>query len=157
MAGDSGRDRGRRDPTRATGARVVLRVRAHPLMDERAWSGNTSQHLLDPTAHAHAARLRLLRVAGGVAPRVSGRGGCAWRSCWKRGGALSRKRIRRRALRENTMALGYEGDTVFQLLGDILACASASCWRRQLGGDAPSPSCPDRSRAAHPDPRQLLG
>ena len=35
--------------------------------------------------------------------------------------------------RENTMALGYQGDTVFNSLGDILACALGFLLARQLG------------------------
>jgi hypothetical protein len=38
-----------------------------------------------------------------------------------------------RRYRENTMALGYEGDTIFNSLGDILACALGFLLARRLG------------------------
>ncbi len=101
-----------------------------------AWSGNTSQHLFDPYSFTHLLHgfvfCGLLAWWGG--PRVSWQ----WRlwlavvaeACWE---IFENTEFVVRRYRENTMALGYAGDTVLNSLGDILACALGFLLARQLG------------------------
>lgn len=100
-----------------------------------AWSANTSQHLFDPYSFTHLLHGFVfcgLLVWG--APRV------AWP--WRLACAVAAEALWElfentefvvRRYRENTMALGYEGDTIFNSLGDILACALGFLIARQLG------------------------
>lgn len=100
-----------------------------------AWSGNTSQHLFDPYSFTHV--LHGVVFCGLLAwglPRVSWQ----WKLClavalealWE---LFENTEFVVRRYRENTMALGYEGDTVFNSFGDILACAAGFLIARQLG------------------------
>ncbi|MDX6271298.1 MAG: hypothetical protein QOD28_2521 [Acidobacteriota bacterium] len=100
-----------------------------------AWSGNTSQHLLDPYSFTHMLHgFVFCGLLAWVAPRLSWQ----WRlwlavvaeAAWE---IFENTEFVVRRYRENTMALGYEGDTVFNSLGDILACALGFLLARQLG------------------------
>ena len=101
-----------------------------------AWSGNTSQHLLDPYSFTHMLHGFVFcgLLAWGFGARVS----WEWKLClavliealWE---LFENTEFVVNRYRENTMALGYEGDTVFNSLGDILACALGFLIARQLG------------------------
>ena len=100
-----------------------------------AWSGNTSQHLFDPYSFTHVLHGFVFcgLLAWGL-PRAPWQ----WKLClalalealWE---LIENTEFVVRRYRENTMALGYEGDTVFNSLGDILACALGFLLARQLG------------------------
>ena len=100
-----------------------------------AWSSDTSQHLFDPYSFTHVLHgiifCGLLALA---APRVAP----AWRLClavlaeavWE---VVENTDAVIRRYREATAALGYEGDTVVNSLGDIAACAIGFLIARRLG------------------------
>ena len=100
-----------------------------------AWSQETSQQFLDPYSLTHVLHgflfCWLLALA---APRLSS----AWRfaaavaaeALWE---VLENTDFVIRRYREATAALGYEGDTVVNSLGDILACALGFLLARRLG------------------------
>jgi hypothetical protein len=100
-----------------------------------AWSENTSQHLLDPYSFTHMLHgFVFCGLLAWGASRVS----WSWRlslavaaeALWE---ILENTEFVVRRYRENTMALGYQGDTVFNSLGDILACALGFLLARRLG------------------------
>ncbi len=106
------------------------------LWTSEAWSENTSQHLLDPYSFTHMLHGFVFcgLLAWGAAARLS------WP--WRLGFAVVAEALWEifentefvvNRYRENTMALGYQGDTVFNSLGDILACALGFLLARQLG------------------------
>ena len=100
-----------------------------------AWSADTSQHLFDPYSFTHVlhglAFCGLLYLA---APRLAP----AWRLClavaaesaWE---VVENTEFVVNRYREATAALGYEGDTVVNSLGDIAACAAGFVVARRLG------------------------
>lgn len=100
-----------------------------------AWSAETSQQLFDPYTFTHV--LHGLAFCGLLAlllPRV--------RRHWRFALAVTAEAIWEvientdfviRRYREATAALGYTGDTVFNSLGDIAACAVGFLVARRLG------------------------
>ncbi|HKP71309.1 MAG TPA: DUF2585 family protein [Pyrinomonadaceae bacterium] len=105
------------------------------LWTREAWGSNTSQQLLDPYSFTHMLHGFVFcgLLAWGL-PRLS----VAWRlwfavsaeALWE---LFENTEFVTRRYREGTMALGYQGDTVFNSLGDILACALGFLLARQLG------------------------
>jgi hypothetical protein len=105
------------------------------LWTSEAWSANTSQHLSDPYSFTHVLHGFVFcgLLAWGAA-RLS----WPWRlwlalvaeAAWE---IAENTEFVVRRYRENTMALGYEGDTIFNSLGDILACALGFLLARRLG------------------------
>ncbi|MCA1616511.1 MAG: DUF2585 domain-containing protein [Acidobacteria bacterium] len=100
-----------------------------------AWSSNTSQHLFDPYSFTHVLHgVAFCGVLAVVAPRLAP----ARRLClavfaealWEI--AENTDAVIRR-YREATAALGYDGDTVINSLGDIAACALGFLVARRLG------------------------
>ena len=105
------------------------------LWTSEAWSANTSQHLLDPYSFTHMLHgFVFCGLLAWCAPRLSWQ----WKLClavaaeavWE---ILENTEFVVGRYRENTMALGYEGDTIFNSLGDTLACALGFLLARQLG------------------------
>ena len=104
------------------------------------WSGdvcsaNNSQHFLDPYSFTHLlhgfAFCALLTL---LLPKLHVR----WRLClalfleavWE---VLENSEFVIQRFREATAALGYQGDTVINSLGDIVACAAGFLLARRLG------------------------
>jgi hypothetical protein len=100
-----------------------------------AWSQETSQQFLDPYSLTHVLHgflfCWLLTLA---APRLS--------SSWRFVAALAAEALWEvventdfvvRRYREATAALGYEGDTVVNSLGDVVACGLGYAVARRLG------------------------
>ncbi|HZH91305.1 MAG TPA: DUF2585 family protein [Pyrinomonadaceae bacterium] len=107
------------------------------LWTSEAWSANTSQHLLDPYSFTHMLHGFVfcgLLAWWGASARLS----WPWR-LWFAVAAEALWEIFENTefvvgrYRENTMALGYEGDTIFNSLGDMLACALGFLLARLLG------------------------
>lgn len=100
-----------------------------------AWSSDTSQHLFDPYALTHVLHgfffCGLLALA---APRLS----AGWRfflavaaeAAWE---VIENSAFVINRYREATAALGYEGDTVVNSLGDVVACAAGFVVALRLG------------------------
>lgn len=100
-----------------------------------AWSSNTSQHLFDPYTFTHVlhgfAFCGLLALA---LPRVSP----TWRFCLAVAAEAVWEMIENTNFvilryREATAALGYNGDTIVNSLGDVAACALGFLLARKLG------------------------
>ncbi len=100
-----------------------------------AWGPDTSQHLFDPYSFTHVLHgVAFCGLLALVAPRVS----AAWRLClavaaeaaWE---ILENTDAVIRRYREATAALGYDGDTIVNSLGDIAACAAGFLVARRLG------------------------
>jgi len=104
------------------------------------WSADNSQHLADPYALTHLLHGFLFcGLLALVAPRLDAR----WRLClaiaaeaaWE---VVENTEFVINRYREATAALGYEGDTVVNSLGDVAACALGFAvalrlgWRRAL-------------------------
>ena len=98
-------------------------------------SANNSQHLLDPYSFTHVLHGFLyLWLLALIAPRMSGR----WQFCiavilaclWE---LLENSDFIINRYRTETAALGYQGDTVVNSLGDILCCAVGFVIARKLG------------------------
>jgi hypothetical protein len=100
-----------------------------------AWSADTSQHLFDPYSFTHV--LHGFAFAGLLAlalPRVGRR----WRlvlavaleAAWE---VIENTDFVINRYREATAALGYNGDTVVNSLGDVAACALGFLLARRLG------------------------
>lgn len=106
------------------------------LWTSEAWSENTSQHLLDPYSFTHMLHGFIFcgLLTWGAGKRVS----WPWRlwlavaaeALWE---IFENTEFVVRRYRENTLALGYQGDTVFNSVGDILACALGFILARWLG------------------------
>jgi hypothetical protein len=106
------------------------------------WSAHNSQHLIDPYTVTHAehgvlayAVLRL--VGGGRWPAARALVGVAGEVLWE---VAENTTAVIEAYRESTMALGYEGDSVVNSLGDVLAFALGytaamlvPAWRAAVG------------------------
>ncbi|HEV2859406.1 MAG TPA: DUF2585 family protein [Pyrinomonadaceae bacterium] len=100
-----------------------------------AWSPDTSQHLFDPYSLTHVLHgFALCGLLALVAPRLAWR----WRfllavaaeAAWE---VLENTEYVINRYRETTAALGYNGDTVVNSLGDIVACAAGFLLARRLG------------------------
>ncbi len=100
-----------------------------------AWSAETSQQLFDPYSFTHVLHGFLFCwLLAWAAPRVA----AGWRlslavaleALWE---VVENSEFVIRRYREATAALGYEGDTVVNSLGDIPACAAGFALARRLG------------------------
>jgi hypothetical protein len=100
-----------------------------------AWSPETSQHLFDPYALTHflhgfffcgVLALAAPRLAEGWRFFLAVLGEAAWEVIENSAFVINR-------YREATAALGYEGDTVVNSLGDVLACAAGFVVALRLG------------------------
>ncbi|MBA3439171.1 MAG: DUF2585 family protein [Pyrinomonadaceae bacterium] len=100
-----------------------------------AWSSDNSQHLFDPYSFTHILHGFLFcgLLAWGV-PRLPP----VWRLClavsaealWE---VVENSDFVIRRYREATAALGYQGDTIVNSLGDILTCGLGFVIARHLG------------------------
>ena len=104
------------------------------------WAGNVcspdnSQHLLDPYSFTHILHgFAFCGLLALLAPRVP----VHWRLClaillealWE---VLENSEYVIQRFREATAALGYQGDTVVNSVGDIAACATGFMLARKLG------------------------
>ena len=99
------------------------------------WSPDNSQHLLDPYSFTHVLHgFVLCGLLAWLAPRLS--------SVWQLGLAVAIEALWEvvensefviRRYREETAALGYQGDTIVNSLGDILVCGLGFVLARRLG------------------------
>jgi len=100
-----------------------------------AWSADTSQHLFDPYSFTHV--LHGFAFAGLLA-LLWPRGDWRWRlllavtleAAWE---VFENTEFVIRRYRETTAALGYNGDTIVNSLGDVAACALGFLLARRLG------------------------
>jgi hypothetical protein len=99
------------------------------------WSSDNSQHLLDPYSFTHLLHGFLLcGLLSLIAPRLSG----LWRlwlavtieALWE---LVENSEFVIRRYREETAALGYQGDTIVNSLGDIVVCGLGFVLARRLG------------------------
>jgi hypothetical protein len=100
-----------------------------------AWSSETSQQLFDPYSFTHVLHGFVFcgLLAWGL-PRVS----LTWRLClavaaeaaWE---VIENTNFVINRYRETTAALGYNGDTIINSLGDIVACAAGFLLARKIG------------------------
>jgi len=100
-----------------------------------AWSADNSQHLFDPYSFTHVLHGFLFWwLLTWALPRVP----VAWRFClaislealWE---VVENANFVIERYREATLALGYQGDTVVNSLGDILMCALGFLLARRMG------------------------
>jgi hypothetical protein len=100
-----------------------------------AWSADNSQHLFDPYSFTHVLHgFIFCGLLAWLLPRVP----WAWRlvlafafeALWE---VLENSAAVINRYRENTLALGYTGDTILNSFGDILACAVGFMLARRLG------------------------
>ena len=99
------------------------------------WSSDNSQHLLDPYSFTHVLHgFVLCGLIAWLAARLS--------SVWQLWLAVSIEALWEvvensefviRRYREETAALGYQGDTIVNSLGDILVCGLGFVLARRLG------------------------
>ena len=100
-----------------------------------AWGPETSQQLFDPYSFTHV--LHGFAFAGLLALLLP-RAGWRWRvalavaaeALWE---VFENTEFVINRYREATAALGYNGDTVVNSLGDVLACAAGALVARRLG------------------------
>jgi len=100
-----------------------------------AWGSETSQQLFDPYSFTHV--LHGFAFAGLLAV-VAARAGWRWRlllavaleAAWE---VFENTQYVINRYREATAALGYNGDTVVNSLGDVIACAAGVLLARKLG------------------------
>ena len=100
-----------------------------------AWSADTSQHLFDPYSFTHV--LHGFAFCGLLALLVP-RAGWRWRlvlavaleAAWE---VIENTDFVINRYREATAALGYNGDTIVNSLGDVAACALGFLLARRLG------------------------
>jgi hypothetical protein len=100
-----------------------------------AWSPDTSQHLFDPYSFTHL--LHGFAFCGLLALLLP-RAGWRWRlflavateAAWE---LIENTEYVINRYREATAALGYNGDTVVNSLGDVVACAAGFLLARRLG------------------------
>jgi hypothetical protein len=99
------------------------------------WSSDNSQHLLDPYSFTHLLHGFLFWwLLAWAAPRLS----IVWRltlavtieALWE---VFENSNFVIQRYREATLALGYQGDTIINSLGDILLCALGFLLARWLG------------------------
>jgi hypothetical protein len=100
-----------------------------------AWSSDNSQHLLDPYSFTHVLHGFLFWwLLAWIAPRLT----VVWRftlavsfeALWE---VLENSNFVIQRYREATFALGYQGDTIINSLGDILLCGAGFLVARRLG------------------------
>ncbi|HYG79739.1 MAG TPA: DUF2585 family protein [Pyrinomonadaceae bacterium] len=100
-----------------------------------AWSADNSQHLFDPYSFTHVLHGFIFWwLLAWILPRAS----VAWRFCltislealWE---VVENTDFVIRHYRETTQALGYQGDTVVNVLGDILTCGFGFLLAWRLG------------------------
>lgn len=99
------------------------------------WSSDNSQHLLDPYSFTHVLHgFVLCGLLALIVPRLS--------PVWQLWVAVSIEALWEvvensdfviRRYREETAALGYQGDTIVNSLGDILVCGLGFALARYLG------------------------
>jgi len=100
-----------------------------------AWGAETSQQLFDPYSFTHV--LHGFAFAGLLALLLP-RAGWRWRlalavaaeAAWE---VFENTEFVINRYRETTAALGYNGDTVVNSLGDVIACAAGVLLARRLG------------------------
>jgi len=100
-----------------------------------AWSSRTSQLFLDPYSLTHVAHGMVL---AGLLVLLLGRVAPVWRltiavaieSLWE---IIENSNAVIDRYREATAALGYQGDTIVNSLGDIMSCALGFILARRLG------------------------
>ncbi len=99
------------------------------------WSSDNSQHLLDPYSFTHVLHgFALCGLLAWLAARLS----LVWQlwlavaieALWE---VVENSEFVIRRYREETAALGYQGDTVVNSLGDILVCGLGFLLARRLG------------------------
>lgn len=99
------------------------------------WSTHNSQHLFDPYSFTHILHgILLCGLLAWVVPRLSP----GWRlffalvieSLWE---VVENSELVIQRYREATLALGYEGDTVLNSMGDIFSCLAGLLIARWLG------------------------
>ncbi|HEX8633254.1 MAG TPA: DUF2585 family protein [Pyrinomonadaceae bacterium] len=100
-----------------------------------AWGADNSQHLFDPYSFTHVLHgFVFCGVLAWAWPRV----GWEWRlalavsieALWE---VVENSAFVINRYREATLALGYQGDTVINSFGDIIACAFGFVLARRLG------------------------
>jgi hypothetical protein len=100
-----------------------------------AWSSDNSQHLLDPYSFTHVLHgFMFCWLLTWALPRLS----TAWRlslavsleALWE---VIENTDFVIQRYREATLALGYQGDTVVNSLGDVLMCALGFLLARRIG------------------------
>lgn len=99
------------------------------------WSSDNSQHLLDPYSFTHLLHGFLLcGLLALIVPRLS----VVWQlwlavsieAAWE---VFENSELVIRRYREETAALGYQGDTIVNSLGDIVVCGLGFVLARRLG------------------------
>jgi hypothetical protein len=100
-----------------------------------AWSSDTSQHLFDPYAFTHLLHgfifcgllaLMRLRLSWTWQLSLAIAAEAAWEVIENSSYVINR-------YREATAALGYQGDTIVNSLGDVVACAAGFALAHKLG------------------------
>jgi hypothetical protein len=99
------------------------------------WSSDNSQHLLDPYSFTHVLHGFVLC---GLLALLAARLSQVWQlwlavsieALWE---VVENSRFVIRRYREETAALGYQGDTIVNSLGDILVCGLGFVLARRLG------------------------
>lgn len=121
---------------RAAGRLPVCSCGHFRLWTGEAWGAETSQQLFDPYSLTHVLHgFALCGLVALAAPRALSAG---WRfflavaaeSLWE---VVENSEFVIRRYREATAALGYEGDTVVNSVGDIVACGLGFLISRRLG------------------------
>ena len=100
-----------------------------------AWSADTSQHLFDPYSFTHVLHgFAFCGLLALLVPRVGWRRrlvlAVALEAAWE---VIENTDFVINRYREATAALGYNGDTVVNSLGDVVACALGFLLARRLG------------------------
>jgi len=105
------------------------------LWEGSVWSSHCSQHFLDPYSFSHLLHGVMFFLAfAWVAPRLPLIGRFALAVCLESGWeVLENTRFIIERYREGTMALGYEGDSILNSLGDIGCCALGFLVAGRLG------------------------
>jgi hypothetical protein len=105
------------------------------LWSGNVWSSHNSQHLVDPYAFTHVLHgVVFCGLLAWACPRLA----AAWRlgvatsleGLWE---ILENSNFIIQRYRETTMSLDYEGDSVGNVLGDIVCCGIGFWLARQLG------------------------
>lgn len=105
------------------------------LWSGNVWSSDNSQHLFDPYSFTHLLHgLVLCGLLAWTVPRLS----LVWRlwlaifleALWE---VIENSEFIIRRYREATAALGYEGDTIVNSMGDILTCGLGFILAQRLG------------------------
>jgi hypothetical protein len=105
------------------------------LWSGNAWSSDTSQHLFDPYSFTHLLHgIIFFWILAWIIPRLS----LIWRlwlaisieALWE---VIENSDFVIQRYREETAALGYQGDTIVNSLGDILICGAGFLLAYYLG------------------------